>query len=131
MYKQYKKLFKPLSWWEKLFKTRLDKNIYGGDYKYKKYYIPAGYNIISLLEIYYFPIGYKDIFAKIFEYYVNNIKLDLEYAILIKKISIEEIYNLFISSKSVQKEILALIEFRKNKAELPIQKYKENLGIRV
>lgn len=113
MDKQYKKLFKPLSWWEKLLKSRVDKNLYHENYKYEKYYIPSGFNIATLLEMYYYSKRYKDIFSKTFKNFANNLVLELDDAILNHTISIEDVYNMFINSKLVQDEIIWGINLKK------------------
>lgn len=127
MNKQYNKLFKPLSWWEKLLKSRVDKNLYHEHYNYEKYYIPSGFNIATLLEMYYYPKGYKNIFEATFKSFANNLVINLGFAILNHKISIEEVYNMFISSKSVQEEILLRIEINNRDFLHSINKYQEQL----
>lgn len=127
MDKQYKKLFKPLSWYEKLLKSRVDKNLYHENYRYEKYYIPSGFNIATLLEMYYYPKEYKDIFSKTFKNFANNLVLDLDVAILNHTISIEDIYNMFINSKLVQDEIIWRINFKKSNSLHSIIKYKKQL----
>lgn len=129
MNKQYKKLFKPLSWWEKLFNTRVNKDKYIGTYVYHKYVIPKGWNLKEVLKEFYCPKGYKEVFGSVLNYYIDNVRLELEKAILNEKISIEEVYNLFISSKLVQSSIIALIQNKKDRDEYYLQKYKKNLGI--
>lgn len=131
MDKQYKKLFKPLSWWEKLFNTRVNKDKYIGTYIYLKYVIPNGWNLKEILKEFYFPKGYKEIFASVLGYYIDNVRLELESAILNEQISIKEIYNLFISSKLVQRDIITLIKNKKDRDEYYLQKYKRNLELRV
>lgn len=59
MNKQYNKLFKPLSWYEKLFNTRVNKDKYIGTYVYHKYVIPKGWNLKEILKEFYCPKGYK------------------------------------------------------------------------
>lgn len=125
MNKEHNKLFKPLSWWEKLFNTRVNKEKYIGTYVYHKYVIPKGWN----LKEFYCPKGYKEVFGSVLDYYITNVRRELEKAILNEKISIEEVYNLFISSKLVQRDIIALIKHRKDKDEYYFHKYKKNLGI--
>ncbi len=129
MDKQYNKLFKPLSWWEKLFNTRVNKEKYIGTYVYHKYVIPKGVNLKEILKEFYCPKGYKEVFGSVLDYYITNVRRELEKAILNEKISIEEVYNLFISSKLVQRDIIALIKHRKDKDEYYFHKYKKNLGI--
>jgi len=129
MNKQYNKLFKRLSWREKLFNTRVNKEKYIGTYVYNKYVIPKGWNLKEILKEFYCPKGYKEIFASVLGYYIDNVRLELENAVLNEKISIEEIYNLFISSKLVQSSIIALIKNKKDRDEYYLQKYKKNLGI--
>ena len=75
--------------------------------------------------------GYKEIFASVLGYYINNVRLELENAILNEKISIEEVYNLFISSKLVQRDIITLIKNKKDRDDYYLQKYKKNLEIGV
>lgn len=129
MNKQYKKLFKPLSLFEKLFNTRVNKNRYIGTYVYHKYVIPKGWNLKEVLKEFYCPKGYKEVFGSVLNYYIDNVRLELESAILNEKISIEEVYNLFISSKLVQSSIIALIKNKKDRDEYYLQKYKKNLGV--
>nr|DAP06237.1 MAG TPA: hypothetical protein [Ackermannviridae sp.]DAW82336.1 MAG TPA: hypothetical protein [Bacteriophage sp.] len=131
MYKQYNKLFKPLSWYEKLFNTRVNKDKYIGTYVYHKYVIPKGWNLKEILKEFYCPKGYKEVFGSVLGYYIDNVRLELENAVLNEKISIEEIYNLFISSKLVQSSIIALIKNKKDRDEYYLQKYKKNLEIGV
>ena len=128
MNKQYNKLFKPLSLLEKLLKSRVDKNLYHENYKYEKYYIPSGFNIATLLEMYYYPKGYKDIFSKTFKNFANNLVLELDYAILNHNISIEDVYNMFINSKLVQDEIIWRINLKKSNSLHYITKYKKQLA---
>ena len=128
MNKQYNKLFKPLSLLEKLLKSRVDKNLYHETYKYEKYYIPSGFNIATLLEMYYYPKGYKDIFSKTFKNFANNLVLELDYAILNHNISIEDVYNMFINSKLVQDEIIWRINLKKSNSLHYITKYKKQLA---
>lgn len=129
MNKQYNKLFKPLSLFEKLFNTRVNKDKYIGTYVYHKYVIPKGWNLKEILKEFYCPKGYKEVFGSVLGYYIDNVRLELEKAILNEKISIEEVYNLFISSKLVQSSIIALIQNKKDRDEYYLQKYKKNLGI--
>lgn len=129
MNKQYNKLFKPLSLFEKLFNTRVNKDKYIGTYVYHKYAIPKGWNLKEVLKEFYCPKGYKEVFGSVLNYYIDNVRLELEKAILNEKISIEEVYNLFISSKLVQSSIIALIQNKKDRDEYYLQKYKKNLGI--
>lgn len=129
MNKQYNKLFKPLSLFEKLFNTRVNKDKYIGTYVYHKYVIPKGWNLKEVLKEFYCPKGYKEVFGSVLNYYIDNVRLELEKAILNEKISIEEVYNLFISSKLVQSSIIALIQNKKDRDEYYLQKYKKNLGI--
>lgn len=129
MNKLYKKLFKPLSWWEKLFNTRVNKEKYIGTYVYNKYVIPNGWNLKEILKEFYCPKGYKEVFGSVLNYYIDDVRLELESAILNEKISIEEVYNLFISSKLVQNNIIALIKNKKDRDEYYLQKYKKNLEI--
>lgn len=129
MNKQYNKLFKPLSLFEKLFNTRVNKDKYIGTYVYHKYVIPKGWNLKEVLKEFYCPKGYKEVFASVLGYYIDNVRLKLENAVLNEKISIEEIYNLFISSKLVQSSIIALIKNKKDRDEYYLQKYKKNLGV--
>lgn len=129
MNKQYNKLFKPLSWWEKLFNTRVNKEKFIGTYVYHKYVIPKGWNLKEILKEFYCPKGYKEVFGSVLDYYITNVRRELEKAILNEKISIEEVYNLFISSKLVQRDIIALIKHRKDKDEYYFHKYKKNLGV--
>lgn len=129
MNKQYNKLFKPLSWLEKLFNTRVNKDKYIGTYVYHKYVIPKGWNLKEILKEFYCPKGYKEVFGSVLVYYIDNVRLELENAVLNEKISIEEIYNLFINSKLVQSSIIALIKNKKDRDEYYLQKYKKNLGV--
>lgn len=131
MNKQYNKLFKPLSLFEKLFNTRVNKDKYIGTYVYHKYVIPKGWNLKEVLKEFYCPKGYKEVFASVLGYYIDNVRLELENAVLNEKISIEEIYNLFISSKLVQSSIIALIKNKTDRDEYYLQKYKKNLEIGV
>lgn len=131
MNKQYNKLFKPLSWYEKLFNTRVNKEKYIGTYVYHKYVIPKGCNLKEILKEFYCPKGYKEVFGSVLNYYIDNVRLELESAILNEKISIEEVYNLFISSKLVQKSIISLIKHKKEQDDYYLQKYKKNLDIGV
>lgn len=122
-----KRLFKPLTWWEKVLKTRVDKNLYHEQYNYEKYYIPSGFNIATLLEMYYYPKEYKDIFVATFKSFASNLVIDLDFAILNHKISIDDIYNMFISSKLVQEEILLRIELEDRNSLNSINKYQKQL----
>ena len=72
MNKQYNKLFKPLSWWEKLFNTRVNKEKYIGTYIYHKYVIPKGWNLKEILKEFYCPKGYKEVFGSVLDYYITN-----------------------------------------------------------
>lgn len=125
MDKQYKKLFKPLSWWEKLFNTRVNKGKYR--YIYPKYCIPCDWDLQTIFKEFYYPKDYKKVFDATFTQLVRGLKTELGYAIINCKISLEEIYNLFIKSKLVQQDIIRRIQYRQSVVEKPINEYKNRL----